>query len=254
MEVDVGGYRLWISCRGEGTPTIVTEAGYQSSGQDVFFDLMGPLSDVSRVCSYDRAGIGGSDDRPDGAHVTSGLQADELHTLLREAGIQPPYVLVAHSYGGFIARLFAADYPDETEGLVLLDSSHEDEIVPYRRYYGDAKAGDWVDGGDLIDIGATAESLRATARDYGDMSLIAIRAETYEDVLTVDLWKRTQADLATLSSDAIAAIAVGSGHSIPEEDPGVVIEAVSAMVAAIRDGEPLPSCESIFDPAHGRCA
>jgi pimeloyl-ACP methyl ester carboxylesterase len=85
-------------------------------------------------------------------HVTSLLQAHELHDLLEGAGISPPYVVVAHSYGGFVGRLFAATYLGETSGLVLIDSSHEDEIGRYRRYYGNAPEGDWVDGGDLIDI------------------------------------------------------------------------------------------------------
>ena len=243
-----------ISCRGAGTPTILTEAGYQSSGVDTFRALMGPLSDLSRVCSYDRAGIGASDRRLDDTRVTSGLQAAELHLLLAGAGVDPPYLLVGHSYGGFIVRLFAARYPDETAGLILLDSSHEDEIAAYRRFYGDSGAGDWIDGGDLIDIDATARALRRSARDFGDTPLITIRAEIYEDVLSVALWRRTQADLATLSADAVAAVAVGSGHFIPDEDPEVIVEAASAMVATIRHGRSLPPCERIFDATHGRCA
>ena len=106
---------------------------------------MESLSEISRVCTYDRAGTGTSDHRPDGMHVTSLLQARELHDLLEGAAISPPYVVVAHSYGGFVGRLFAATYPGETAGLVLIDSSHEDEIGPYRRYYGNAPAGDWVE-------------------------------------------------------------------------------------------------------------
>ena len=89
---------------------------------------MGPMSGISRVCTYDRAGTGTSDHRPTGLHVTSLFEAKELQALLEGAAISPPYVLVAHSYGGFIARLFAAHYPQETAGLVLIDSSHEDEI------------------------------------------------------------------------------------------------------------------------------
>ena len=140
--VDVGGYELAWMCQGEGSPTIIAEAGYNSAGTSTYFDLMEPMAEVSRVCTYDRAGTGTSDHRPAGLHVTSLSEAKELHALLEGAAIAPPYVVVAHSYGGFVARLFAATYAQETAGLVLIDSSHEDEIGPYRRYYGNSPEGD----------------------------------------------------------------------------------------------------------------
>jgi pimeloyl-ACP methyl ester carboxylesterase len=235
--VDVGGYELAWTCRGSGSPTIVAEAGYDSAGISTYAASMGPLAGITRVCTYDRAGIGESDHRPSGLHVTSLLQAKELHALLEGASIEPPYVVVAHSYGGFIGRLFAATYPSETAGLVLIDSSHEDEIKPYRRYYGASPEGDWVDGGDLIDIDATARALRSIARDYGDMPLAIVKAGTYEDVLTVSLWNRTQADVATLSSNAVLIQAEG-GHFVMDHDPEVLLAAVRAVVTSARSGDP----------------
>ena len=144
----IGGYELTWTCRGEGSPTIIAEAGYDSSGTSTFLELMTPMSGISRVCTYDRAGTGTSDPRPAGMHVTSLSEAKELHALLKGAAIAPPYILMAHSYGGFVARLFTATYQQETVGLILIDSSHENGIEPYRRYYGDSPEGDWVDGGD----------------------------------------------------------------------------------------------------------
>ena len=106
---------------------------------------MQPLSEISRVCTYDRAGTGTSDHRPGGLHVTSLLEANELHAVLKNAAIAPPYVVVAHSYGGFVGRLFAATHASETAGLVLIDSSHEDEVRPYRRTIGSRpKATRWT--------------------------------------------------------------------------------------------------------------
>jgi pimeloyl-ACP methyl ester carboxylesterase len=128
----------------------VAEAGYDSAGTSTYFDLMESLSRISRVCTYDRAGTGTSDGRPDGMHVTSLLQAHELHDLLEGAGISPPYVVVAHSYGAFVGRLFAATYLGETSGLVLIDSSHQDEIGRYRRYYGNAPEGVGAPPGDIV--------------------------------------------------------------------------------------------------------
>lgn len=250
--VDVGGYELAWMCRGSGSPTIVAEAGYDAAGTDTWFDLLGPLSQVSRVCTYDRAGTGSSDARPDGMHVTGMLEAQELHRLLDGAGIQPPYVVVGHSYGGFISRLFAAGYPAQTAGLVLVDSSHEDEIAPYRRFYGDSPEGDWVDGGDMVDIDATARALRETARDFGDLPLAVVKAGRYEDVLTKKLWDRTQADLATLSSNSVFVQARG-GHFVMDDDPGVLLAAVKAVVESARSGDAIATCERVIEGTDGSC-
>jgi pimeloyl-ACP methyl ester carboxylesterase len=250
--VDVGGYQLDWMCRGVGSPTVVAEAGYDSAGTDTWVDLLGPISKISRICTYDRAGTGTSDPRPDGLHVKSMLQAEELHRLLEGAGIEPPYVVVGHSYGGFVSRLFAAKYAAETAGLVLIDSSHEDEIEPYRRYYGDSPEGDWVDGGDHIDIDATAAALRRTARDFGDLPLAVVKAGRYEDVLTVRLWNRTQADLATLSSNSLFVQAAG-GHFVMNDDPQVVLVAIRAVVASARSNELLPTCERLIEGTDGTC-
>jgi pimeloyl-ACP methyl ester carboxylesterase len=253
--IDVGGYRLAYQCVGTGSPTVIAEAGYNTGGTTAFAGLLEPLGQISRVCTYDRAGTGNSDDRPhaQAKGLTSEDQARELHTLLQEAAIAPPYVLVAHSYGGFVSRLFAASFPDETLGLVLIESSHEDEVAPYRRYYGDDPEGDWVDGGDLLDIRATAAALRSTARDLGSMPLIVIRAETYEDVLTTALWRRTQADLATLSTDGIEIEALHSGHFVQDDNPDVAVAAVRAVVDAARAGAPLPPCLDVIAGLDARC-
>jgi pimeloyl-ACP methyl ester carboxylesterase len=250
--VDVGGYELAWTCQGEGSPTIIAEAGYDSAGTSTYFDFMGQMSTISRVCTYDRAGTGTSDHRPAGLRVTSLSEAKELHALLEGAEIAPPYVVVAHSYGGFIARLFAAAYASEVAGLVLIDSSHEDEIGPYRHYYGNAPEGDWVDGGDLIDIDATRRALRATARDYGDMPLAVVKAGAYEDVLSVALWDRTQADLATLSSDSVLVQAEG-GHFVMNDDPKVLLAAINAVVSSARTNQPLPACRVVVAGTDGRC-
>ena len=250
--VDDGGYELVWMCRGSGSPTIVAEAGYDSAGTGTWFDLLGPLSQVSRVCTYDRAGTGTSDARPNAMHVTGMLEADELHRLLERAAIRPPYVVVGHSYGGFVSRLFAARYPDETAGLVLLDSSHEDEIEPYRRFYGDAPEGDWVDGGDLVDIDATARALRRTARDFGNLPLAVVKAGRHEDVLPVRLWNWTQADLPTLSSNSVFVQATG-GHVVMDDDPGVFLAVVRAVVESARSGDPIPSCDQVIEGTDGSC-
>jgi pimeloyl-ACP methyl ester carboxylesterase len=252
--VDVGGYELAYTCRGEGTPTIVAEAGYDSAGTRTWMGLMDDLAVISRVCTYDRAGTGTSDPRPEAEGLTSADQAAELRRLLGAAEVEPPFVLVAHSYGGFITRLFADAYPHDTAGIVLIESSHEEEIDAYAAFYGNMPASDWIDGGDRVDIEATEGALR-DARDYGDLPLIAIRAERYEDVLDEDLWVETQADLATLSSNAIHVVALGSGHFVMEagNNPEVVLAAVDAVVVSARSGEPLPPCAEFVSDIEATC-
>ncbi len=127
--VDVGGYRLHINCAGRGNPTVVLIAG---SG-DFSFDwsLVQPdVSRVTRVCSYDRAGIAWSDPGP--TPRTMRQDAYELHKLLGAARVKGPYVLVGHSIGGLIARVYAEQYPDEVAGVVLVDPTHEDTTLMYQ--------------------------------------------------------------------------------------------------------------------------
>jgi len=123
--VDVGGYRLHINCSGEGGPTVVFDAGMGCNSLD--WDLVQPeVAKFARVCSYDRAGNGWSDESP--LERTSQNIVDELHTLLKNSGEKGPYILVGHSFGGPNVRLYASKYPEEVSGMVLVDSSHEDQL------------------------------------------------------------------------------------------------------------------------------
>ena len=126
--VDVGGFRLHIHCAGAGSPTVVLDAGLGGSSLD--WSLVQPeLATTTRVCAYDRAGMGWSDPSP--APRTPATAADELHWLLAKANIAGPYVLVAHSLSGKSARLFARRHRDEVAGLVLVDtrSEHMDALT-----------------------------------------------------------------------------------------------------------------------------
>jgi pimeloyl-ACP methyl ester carboxylesterase len=120
--VDIGGYRLHITCIGQGSPTVILDAGLGGSSLD--WMLVQPeLAKMTRVCAYDRPGMGWSDPGP--APRSQGKIAEELHQLLQNAAIPGPYVLVAHSLSGKTARLFAAAHPDEVAGMVLVDARGE---------------------------------------------------------------------------------------------------------------------------------
>jgi pimeloyl-ACP methyl ester carboxylesterase len=124
--VDVDGYRMHINCIGQGNPTVVLEAGLNDFSE--FWSLVQPeVANFSRVCVYDRAGYGWSESSPNPR--TSEIMVTELHTLLVNADELPPFVLVGHSFGGALVRLYAHKYPDEVVGMVLVDSAHEDLFI-----------------------------------------------------------------------------------------------------------------------------
>ncbi|MHB9027880.1 MAG: alpha/beta fold hydrolase [Candidatus Latescibacterota bacterium] len=126
MLINVGGYKLHLRCMGEGDPTVILEAG--AGGFTSTWSLVQPeVAGFTHVCSYDRAGHAWSDSPPDGLPRTVKQLSTELRILLIQAKIKPPYILVGHSLGGFIVRLYAARYPDDVAGMVLVDPSHEDE-------------------------------------------------------------------------------------------------------------------------------
>lgn len=120
--IDVGGYRLHVLCQGEGSPTVVLDAG--SGGFSLDWALVWPaIARQTRVCVYDRAGLGWSEPGPP---VRDAEQAvAELATLLDRAGETGPYVLAGHSAGGVRMQLFTLRYPERVAGLVLIDSSHD---------------------------------------------------------------------------------------------------------------------------------
>lgn len=120
--VDVGGYNLHYEVMGEHHegPTIILEAGM--GGSTPYWTAISPtVAKFARVLSYDRAGYGWSDNRT--GKCTMECLVEELHHLLKAADVRPPYVLVGHSFGGVVNRIYAQKYPDEVAGMILVDSA-----------------------------------------------------------------------------------------------------------------------------------
>ncbi len=142
--VDVGGYKMHIDCTGQGTPTVILDSGLGDSY--ISWNKVQPeIAQLTRVCSYDRAGLGYSDSSQHPR--TSKDIAEELHTLLQNAGnsagISPPYILVGHSMGGYDVRLYASLYRREVAGMVLVDASHPEQQKRFPAALNDLDAS-WV--------------------------------------------------------------------------------------------------------------
>jgi pimeloyl-ACP methyl ester carboxylesterase len=113
--VDVGGYKVHVYCVGSGSPAVViVGAGFSFN-----WGLVQPeVAKFTQICAYDHSGIGWSEDGP---ADSCSLRVNEVHTALKNLGIKAPYVLVGHSHGGMVARIYAGKYPDETAGIVFVD-------------------------------------------------------------------------------------------------------------------------------------
>ena len=227
---------------------------------------------MTRTCAYDRAGLGNSMPIP-GLHDAAD-EIDDLSRLLDAASIPSPYVLVGHGYGGLLARLFAHANPFDTAGVVLVDamgrnqdrrlrSIWQAQPAWARRQVPDPTAYPVQDGVDVL----AGEALDAKLGTLGDTPLVVITrgrlldtaAETLPSTMrapVAHLWETMQNELAALSSDRIHVIALRSGHFVqrsPDGQPDVVIDAVLAIIHAVRTRAHLPACPSVFHGAGVQC-
>jgi len=124
--VEVGEHRLHLNCLGHGSPTVVLDAGWGYTSVEWSGWVQPEVAKQTRVCAYDRAGMGWSEPEPGPPDATQ--TADELHTVLQEADEEGPYVLVGHSLAGLYSRVYVERYPEEVAGMVLVDSSHPDQF------------------------------------------------------------------------------------------------------------------------------
>ncbi len=212
-KIDVGGHELYYYFGGEGSPTVIFEAGW-ADWSKAWSKITPEVAESARIVAYDRAGHGQSDEGPLPRH---GLQiAEELHTMLENAEIDPPYVIVGHSLGGLYVRLFAHQYPDEVVGMVLVDASHE----------GYATLRDKWDEWEVVEV--TCQQVRqARLNDplSEDMSLFVITAG-----LSSGAHIELQRDLVTLVPNGVHVIATESDHAIPQRQPQIVIDVIQQVI------------------------
>ncbi len=262
--IDVGGYRLHLSCYGEGGPVVVLEYGLQGAYLD-WYSVEPEIARFTRVCIYDRAGYGWSDPSPR-PRVPS-VMAEELHSLLHAAGEKPPYILAAHSYGSFPAVMFAHEFPGEVSGLVLVDGLHTFSTFPFglpERLslrsmqllvpFGVPRLRHWFGGnmpaalqGERQAIGCRPGFYGAIYReraalpesvaemraipDLGSIPLIVVAHDPkiLSGKAGLDEWPKVQQQKLQLSKNSELVVAIGSGHDIPMDRPDVIVAAVKKL-------------------------
>ena len=262
--VDVGGRRLYIECTGSGGPAVILQAGLGASSSS-WADIAPAIAASTTVCTYDRAGHGRSDEA---AAPQDGIAlATDLHTLLERAGVAGPYVIVGHSSGGPYVRVFAAQYPDQVAGMVLLDAQPADAFTAlpdYPGFYATYRTVATLSPslarigllGPLLGLSAS-ESTAAAARgardevlalptvlqqssaltSLGDRPLVVVTAAAEADAG----WVAAQDALPRLSSASVHRVLAAATHNslISGVDVGASSQAILDVLASIRVGAAL---------------
>jgi len=278
--VDIGGYRLHLWCTGDGAPAVILDNGL--GGTSAGWGFVQPeVARFTRVCSYDRAGMGYSDPGP--SPRTARRIASELAELVARSGIARPVVLVGASIAGFDVRVFASDHPERTAGLVLVDASHEDDVhevprmarfvpllstigvlrlfgpsfdqnieslAPSVRQFAQATrfraAGYQAAADEIIHIRESAEEVRSSRRKLTIPVLVITGARGADEN-----WRRLQQDQASLSERGCLIIAQQSGHVVAIDQPEVVVDAIRIVVETAR-GHDVPLCAPRANVERGR--
>jgi pimeloyl-ACP methyl ester carboxylesterase len=276
--VDVGHHSLHINCSGQGSPTVILEAANLGMSAH-WVRVQQQVAETTRVCAYDRAGMGWSERGPeprDAKQVTG-----ELHTLLKDADTEGPYVLVGHSYGGLYAWMYAAQYPNEVAGVVLVDSSHPEQftrspegramyeqtrrlgtVIPFLTRLGvirlinfypahpdlppQQRAQIEAFNSSTRQLSMTAQEFRATPQTTAQVRSTGSIGDKPLAVISAgeqsSSWLELQYELAALSSNSIHRVVDGATHEsllYDRRDTRVTSAAILKVVEAIRNDQAL---------------
>jgi pimeloyl-ACP methyl ester carboxylesterase len=246
VDVDVNGHSMTIHCFGTGSPVVVLESG-AGAVWTYWHSVFTSIPRDIRVCTYDRS--------PQ-SH-TSQEYVEDLHALLAGAGLDGPYVLVGHSYGGLNVILYADRYPEEVAGIVLEDSSHPDldarilAVLPTESPNDSADLKSWREFVSTpqhavfktIDWTTSCEQVRPI-KSLGDIPLIVLTAAAPDQDfgnIPADLQAKldqadqdTQKEFTSLSSNSKQIIATTNNHMVHTVQPQLVIDAILELVKAAR--------------------
>jgi pimeloyl-ACP methyl ester carboxylesterase len=264
-----------MHCTGSGMPTFVLEGGLGQT-QETWDRIRSGFAQLGRVCTYDRPDLGSTPKLPPDAKRTVSDQASTLQDSLEAASIEPPYILVGHSWGGAIVQAYASKHSDDVAGVVLVDSSHPDTIPdtlavlpPAPTDLDDPYAGTrqllrGLDDPSVISEHVDLEGSRKTLHnaDLHDIPLVVLTAGANEIASALptalrhnanNICRDDQNELAGLSDDSVHAIARLSGHFIQNDQPDLVLAAIRGVERAARAHAKLAPCRAIFRGLAARC-
>jgi len=264
---NIGDRSIRIVCQGTGYPTVVVDAGLGTAPaeDDGWRHIAGKVATRTRICLYDRAGLGGSDPAPRVPRTSLDAAAD-LHAALRKAGMEGPWLLVGHSIGGLHAQVFAGRYPADTAGLVLISSTHPDQIgtwlallppvapdeekaITEARTFLTSMAEDPMRNEEMLAFAPSAAQARRLTTLGAKPVIVATHSPRYRMVpglsepVAVRLEEATQQlqkRFLMLSSNSSRNIAATAGHGLPHEDPAFVVENILQGVALVRGAPAQP--------------
>ncbi|HEY3562734.1 MAG TPA: alpha/beta hydrolase [Kribbella sp.] len=241
---DVGGYKLAAETTGDGSPTVVFNSGSGDAGE-AWEATIAALKTRTRLLTYARAGVGDSDALPDPAPRSFGAAADELRRLLEAAELPGPFVLVGHSIGAVIVQIFAARWPDQLAGLVLVDPSDVElwlDIETPKFVVPDGDRGDHAS----FDVKLSADEAAASRPRLDIPSfLISSRVGRWLDSKTPELWKpfttaelddRWQRGHRELAADlgGEKRVAQVGGHYVQNDEPELVAGVIEDIITNLR--------------------
>lgn len=262
--INIGFQTMYVDCLGENKPTIIVDVGIAASSAS-WYKIAKELSKNTRICLYDRAGYGWSDSGR-GERTTATI-VHELKLLVKRAEIPGPYIIVGHSFGGFTARYFAAKFPEDVAGLVLVDSSHPEQIYRLSALDNQGKK-PLITGRDANAPADFSEferkwyflnsSRKATFAQMAELKYfkqsayqvkhsgplkdipIAVLSRgiaqlpELNGVSLENEWLDMQKDLLNLSKNSWHSIIHNSGHNIYEEAPAKIIENILEVIEKSR--------------------
>ncbi len=272
--VDIGdGRKMYLECRGMGSPTVLIVPGGRAAADEwtTTSPVFGDVAGFTRVCTYDRPGTILADEKPSRSDpvpmpTTAAASVADLHALVEAAKIETPFVIVGHSYGGLVVRLYAMTYPQDVDGMVLVDALSE-----FLRAAETAEEWKWqkiILNGDLteaievypdierIDADPSFDQLLAAPplqplplmvlsadRPWGPLvpGFIAdgmLAPDTPPDIgyVTDRAQKEAQANLAALVPGSRHVTKTDSGHVIHHDNPQLVTDSIRDVVDAVRAG------------------
>ncbi|MGH1364519.1 MAG: alpha/beta fold hydrolase [Calditrichia bacterium] len=254
-KVDVDGHRLYFCKHGDRGPVVVFDAGLKDFSK-AWSNIIPKLKRHAQVVVYDRAGLGKSDNAA-GPRTSKDI-AEDLYKMLKRADLKGPYILVGHEFGGWNMRVFASMYPEETAGMVLVDSPHEDFDAIRKKSMTPRQRVSWekslrvnksvqMPRGIRLEYSSqnASRNLVRNARKLGKKPLVVIAGTKHnfqprQNARKLEkTWELQQKKLTRLSRNSKLLIAANSGSYVQFEQPKVVVDGVLMVMESLRTGKPL---------------